>query len=58
MSAGKKKLQKAAINFRKSCSLRQYRNYSNIITNMAKFIIKTGSPEVTCTKKGELYAND
>lgn len=55
MANQKKKLQKAAIEFRKE-NPRLHYLYSALLSNMAKFITKSGAPEVTVgLKYGEYY---
>lgn len=58
--ASQKKLQKAAIAFRKE-NPRLHRIYSALLLKMASFIKKSGAPEVTVgIKNGRYYeyAND
>ena len=52
--ANKKKLQKAAIKFRKE-NPRLYYLYSALLSGMANFITKYGATEVTTGIKDEKY---
>ena len=55
--ANKKKLQKAAIKFRKE-NQRLYYLYSALLSGMANFIITYGAAEVTTgIKNGKYYIN-
>lgn len=55
MANQKKKLQKAAIEFRKE-NPRLHYLCSALLSNMAKFITRSGAPEVTVgLKYGEYY---
>lgn len=55
MANQKKKLQKAAIEFRKE-NPRLHHLYSFLLSRMAEFIKNSGATEVTvCLKNGELY---
>ena len=55
--ANQKKLQKAAIKFRKENSTK-HSLYSNLIGLMANFITKSGAAEVTVNLKDGEYANN
>lgn len=52
--ANQKKLQKAAIKFRKENPNRHYL-YSALLSRMAGFITRFGAPEVTVGFKGSKY---
>lgn len=52
--ANQKKLQKAAIRFRKE-NPELYRTYSGLLSMMANFIIKSGAPETTVGVKYKKY---
>lgn len=52
--ANQKKLQKAAIRFRKE-NPELHRAYSGLLSMMANFIIKSGAPETTVGVKYKKY---
>ena len=52
--ANQKKLQKAAIRFRKK-NPEQHRMYSELLSMMANFIIKSGAAETTVGVKYKKY---
>ena len=54
--SSKKKLQQAAIKFRKQSPALLYAKYQILLSAMARFITKSGAAEVTVgIKNGELY---